>query len=97
MSSWRLALFILVVWCLWAVASAAQRAAKDARRGSPEGQRGGVSILPVIPVLPTVLWGIAWLIDRAASPWGTWGVGTAHGVFAACLAVSLVRAWRCPP
>lgn len=93
--SWLLALFILVVWCLWVVAAAAQRAAEDARRGIPEGQRGGVSILPVIPVFPVVLWVIAWLIDRAFSPWGTWAIGVAHGVFAAYMAVSLVRDWRC--
>jgi hypothetical protein len=93
--SWLLALFILVVWCLWAVAVAAQRAVEDARRGIPEGRRGGVSIFPVIPVFPVVLWGIGWLIDRAVSPWGTWAVGVAHGVFAACLAVSLSRDWPC--
>lgn len=95
MPSWLLALFILVVWCLWAVAAAAQCAAEQARHGVPEGQRSGVSILPVIPVFPMVLWGIAWLIDRAASPWGTWAVGVAHGVFAAYLTVSVVRDWRC--
>jgi hypothetical protein len=76
------------------VVPVAQRAAEDVRRGTPEGQRGGVSILPDIPVFPVVLWGIAWLIDRAIDPWGTWAVAGAHGVFAACLVVSLVRDWR---
>ena len=94
MPSWLLASLIFVVWCLWTVA-VAQRAAEDVRRGTPEGQRGGVSILPVIPAFPVVLWGIAWLIDRAIDPWGTWAVGVAHGVFAACLTVSLVRDWQC--
>jgi len=91
MPSWLLGLFFFFVWSLWAVAAVAQRAAEDARRGIPEGQRGGVSFLPVIPVFPAVLWGIAWLIDWAASPWGTVVVGVAHSVFAVCLAVSLVR------
>lgn len=95
MSSWLLALFILVVWCLWAVVAVAEREAEDARRGIPEGQRGGVSLLPVIPVFPIGLWCIAWLIDRVVSPWGTWIVGSAHGVLAVCLTVSLVRALRC--
>jgi hypothetical protein len=92
--SWLLASLIFVVWCLWAVAAVAQRAAEDVRRGTPEGQPGGVSILPVIPAFPVVLWGIAWLIDRVIDPWGTWAVAGAHGVFAACLVVTLVRDWR---
>ena len=91
MTSWPFAVFLLVVWCLWAGAAAAHRAAEDARRGIPEGQRGGVSILPAIPVFPVVSWSIAWLMDRAVSPWGTWAVGVSHGVFAACLFISLVR------
>ena len=90
MPSWLLASLIFVVWCLWTVA-VAQRAAEDVRRGTPEGQRGGVSILPVIPAFPVVLWGIAWLFDRGIDPSGTWAVAGAHGVFAACLVVSLVR------
>ena len=71
MPSWLLAWFILLVWCLWAVATAAQHAADAARRGIPKGQRGGVSLLPVIPVYPVLAWGIAFLIDRVANPWGT--------------------------
>ncbi len=95
MASWQLALFIFAVWCLWAVAGAAERAADEARRGIPREIRGGISILPVIPVFPVVLWAIAWLIDLVVSPWGTWTIGIAHGVFAVCLAVSLVRNARC--
>ena len=94
MPSWLLASFIFVVWSLSIVAAVVQRAADDARDGTPEGQRGGVSILPGIPVFPIALWGIAWLIDRVLNPWGTWAIAGAHGVFAACLIASLVRDWR---
>jgi hypothetical protein len=92
--SWLLASLIFVVWCLWAVAAVAQRPTEDARRGTPAGQRGGVSILPGIPVFPVVLWGIARMIDRPIDPCGTWTVVGAHGVFAACLVVSFVLDWR---
>ncbi len=93
MPAWVLLSFILLVWCLWAVAAAAERAAEEARRGIPVGQRGGVSILPVIPLFPLSLWGAAWVIDRVAHPWGTIAVGVSHVVFALYLTVSLVRDW----
>jgi hypothetical protein len=91
MPAWALPVFVFLVWCLWAMAAAAQRGAADARRGIPAEQWGGVSIFPAIPVFPLAFWGIAWLIDHAASPWGTILVGGPHVVFAVCLAVSLVR------
>lgn len=95
MPPWVLPLFVFIVWCLWALAAAAQCAAEDARRGIPDGQRAGTSLAPAIPVFPLALWGAAWLIDYAASPWGTRLVGGAHAVFAVCLVVSLVRDLRC--
>jgi hypothetical protein len=74
MPSWLLASLLFVGWCLWAVAAVSQRAAEAVRRGTPEGQRGAVSILPFIPVFSVVLWGIAWLLDRAIDPCVTWAV-----------------------
>lgn len=93
MRPWALPFFVLAVWVLWVLAAAAGRAAKDARRGLPEAQWGGVSLVPVIPVLPLGAWGLAWLIDHAANPWGSVFVGAAHAAFAVVLAVSLVRDW----
>ena len=91
MPSWALPLFVFLVWCLWAVAAATQRAAEDARRGIPVGHRGGVSVLPVIPLFPLAFWACAWLIDRAAGPWGTVFVGASHLAFAVGLTVSILR------
>ena len=67
---------------------------REAYGGIPEGQRGGVSILPGIPVFPLAFWGIAWMIDRAARPWGTIVIGVAHVVFAMWLIISIARDWR---
>lgn len=91
MPPWLLPVFIFAVWCLWAVAAMVGRAAEDARRDLPNGQRGGVSVLPVIPVFPLAFWGAALLIDWAADPWGTRAVGSLHVLFALCLVVSIVR------
>jgi len=91
MLPWIFPLFILAVWLLWFDACVIGGAADAARRGIPEGERGGSSILPGIPVFPLTFWGIAWVIDRAASPWGTLVVGAAHVVFAGVLLVTIVR------
>jgi hypothetical protein len=91
MPSWLFPLFLFAVWCLWAVAAAAQKSVAEAARGVPEKERRGVSILPVIPGYPLAFWGIAWLIDRVYSPAGTWIVGTFHALFAVVLVVSIVR------
>ena len=94
MLSWIFPPFLLAVWFLWVYACAVGRAADGARRGIPEGKRGGTSIFPFIPVFPLAFWGIAWVIDRIASPWGTVGVGAAHVVFAGVLVVTIVRDLR---
>ena len=94
MPPWLLPLFLILVWGLWVMGCASQRAVEDARRGVPEEQRGGVSIFPGIPVFPLAFWGIAWIIDRAASPWGTVVTGAAHAVFAIWLLISIARDWR---
>ena len=91
MPSWVLLLFVFLVWCLWAVAAAADFAAEDALRGVPAEQRRGVSVFPILPVFPLILWGFAWLIDRAAGSWGSVIVGAGHLVFAVYLTVSIVR------
>lgn len=94
MPSWLLLVFVLVVWCLWVMACAAQRDVEDARRGLAEGQRRGVSFLPVMPVFPLLLWGAACLLDGIADPWGTLIVGSLHAMFAVILVASIVRDWR---
>ncbi len=91
MPPWVLLLFILLVWCLWAVAAATELAAEDALRGVPAEQRRGVSLFPILPVFPLILWGFAWLIDRAAGPWGSMIVGAGHLVFTVYLTVSIAR------
>jgi hypothetical protein len=93
MPSWLLLVFLFATWFVWVIACAAEKAVDGARRGLPEGQRGGVSILPGIPVFPLVFWGIALLIDLVVEPWGTWGIGLAHGVFLVLLMVSIMRNW----
>ena len=92
-SSWLLLIVLFLVWRLWGIAAAVQRAVADVRRGT-EVPRGGVSVFPVIPLFPLAFWGVAILVDRAAAPWGTWTVGLAHGGFAVCLVISIVRDYR---
>jgi hypothetical protein len=90
---WLLLVFIFFVWCLWAVAAAAQVAVENVRQPLPDGQRRGMSPAPVIPVFPLVLWGAAILIDLVVDPWGTIIVGSLHAVYAVILVVSIVRDW----
>lgn len=86
MPPWPLAAWLVAAWCLWAAA--------DARRGVPEGERGGVSIFPALPLFPALFWGLAWLVDRVAAPWGTRTVAGLHAAFAAALVASIVRNLR---
>lgn len=94
MPPWVLLLFIFVAWCLWAVSAAVELAAEDALKDVPAEQRRGVSVFPILPGFPLLLWGFAWLIDRAASPWGSVIVGMGHLVFALYLTVSIARKAR---
>ena len=94
MATWFLLVFLFIVWSLWVVACAGEAAVRDARRGIPEGKRGGASIVPFIPVFPLAFWGLAWIIDRVVSPWGSIIVGGAHVVFVILLIVSIVRYLR---
>ncbi len=93
-ASWPLFVVVFAVWCMWAIAASMQREADDTKKGIPKDRRGHVSILPVIPLNPLVMWGIAWLIDRATSPLGSLIVGAGHGVFAVFLMLSIARDWR---
>ncbi|NUO75269.1 MAG: hypothetical protein HOQ32_04570 [Lysobacter sp.] len=92
--SWSLPVLLFAVWCLWAFTAIAERRARDLRLGVPEERRGGVSVLPVIPLFPLFFWGMAWLIDRWFSPWGSLTIGAIHVVLAAMMAYSLARDWR---
>lgn len=91
MPAWILPLFILAVWLLALFAAVVGRSAEDARRGVPEEERGGVSFLPGIPLFPLTFWGLAWVVDRFAGPWGTATVGGAHVVFAGVILFYLGR------
>ena len=93
MPSWVFFSFLFLVWCLWAVAGAAENAVRNAQRAASDGQRSGFSFAPIIPLFPMVCWGIAWAIDRAASPWGTWIVGVPHIGFAVLLIGAIARNW----
>jgi hypothetical protein len=95
MPPWALLLVILFVWCLAVVSAGGEKAVDEARRGIPEEKRGGVSWFPVVPIIPLILWGVAIGIDALAEPWGTWIIGSLHGLFALVLLVSIGRAlWR---
>jgi len=93
MPSLLLLVFLFATWFVWIIACAAEKAVEGARRGLPEGQRGGVSILPGIPIFPLAFWGIALLIELVADPWGTWAIGTVHGAFLVVMLVSILRNW----
>lgn len=69
-----LPVIIFLAWFTASVAPAGSKAIEDAKRGVPEDKRQGTSIMPLFPVLPLMMWGIAWLINQVASPWGTWGM-----------------------
>jgi len=87
---WLLLLIVFFVWCLWAAAGAAQVAVENARHPLPDGQRRGMSFVPVIPVFPLVFWGAAKLIDLVVDPWGTRIVASLHAAFAIILVTSIV-------
>ena len=90
---WLLLLFIFFVWCLWAVAAAAQLAVEDARRPLPNGARRNLSVVPVLPVYPLILWGVAVLLNTVWDQCGTILVGCLHALFAMVLVVSIARDW----
>lgn len=93
-SPWLLPALLLGVWCLWAFAATAELRAKELRLSIPKDQRGGVSILPVIPLFPLLFWGVAWLMDAWASPWGTVAIGTLHIILMAMMGFTFVRDLR---
>ena len=88
---WMLLILVILTWCLWAVAAAAERAASEAAKGVPESQPGGVSILPAIPLFPLAAFGVAMGADALFAPWGTRVVGGLHGLLAMLFVLSIVR------
>jgi hypothetical protein len=91
MPSWLLLLLLFVAWCLVLLAAAAGRAADDSAQGISGSVRGGVSIFPAIPFCPLAAWGVALLLDRYVSPWGTTVVGGTHVLLAVACAISIIR------
>ena len=86
---WLLFSWLMLVWCLWAWAAILERSIANV--GLPEDKRGNVSITPVIPLCPLVFWGIAAVIDRWWSPWGSWSIAGLHAIFAIVLGVFIIR------
>ena len=87
---WALPTLIFGAWLLWAVASAAaliRQAAKD-------GHERSVSLFPVIPVIPLLVWGLAYVVDWLAAPWGTLVIGSLHVILVVVVAWSIVRRRR---
>ena len=93
-STWMLPLQLFGVWFLWAIAAAAEKRAHEIRCGTLEEQRGGVSIFPAIPLFPLLFWGVAWLVDRFFSPWGSTVVGGLHTFLALLMLVTSSRGAR---
>ena len=88
---WLLLLLVVLTWCLWALAAAAERAADEAAERVPQDRRGGVSICPAIPVLPLVFFGAAMAADAFFPPWGTRAVATLHGLLTVLFLASIAR------
>ena len=91
MTTWLLLAFLLAVWALWFVSCVAEAGLSDIRRGVPAEQRHGVSLFPVIPLFPLVAWGVALLVDRFVSPWGTYSIVGFHLALGIVWSVSLFR------
>ena len=92
---WGLLIEVFDVWLLWGIAATAGHAALATRHGISEGERGGVSLLPVIPMFPLVFWGAALLVDVVVRPWGTAVVGWFHAALGLLFVVSIIRdCWR---
>jgi hypothetical protein len=86
---WTLAIIITIAWLLWIVASLLSlEADKRQMKRLPDA---GVSILPVIPVFPMLLFGIAWVIDRYALPWGTRIIGGVHLLLIAIYTIGIIQ------
>ena len=90
---WGLLIEVFVVWLLWGIAAAAGHSATAARRVIPEGQRGGVSLVPVIPMFPLTFWGFALVADAAVGPWGTAIVAWFHAALGLVFVASIARDW----
>jgi hypothetical protein len=86
-----LLLLIFFAWFLLVCAAAAATQLEGARRGLPQGQRGGVSCLPIVPIAPLLLWGTAIGVDSVAASWGTWVIATLHACWIVYAAVSITR------
>lgn len=85
--------FIVVVWLMWAVAATLQVRVRDVVEPLTDGNRRGMSVVPVIPLFPLLLWGIANLVDLGVAPWGTVLIGSLHVLFALALVISIARDW----
>lgn len=79
---------IVVAWLLWAVVCRLALAADKLQKKRPPD--AGFSIVPVIPLFPLLFIGLAWLIDRFASPWGTRIVGGLHLLLIAIYLIGII-------
>jgi hypothetical protein len=90
-----LLLVVFIACLLIFLAAAAQLAVEDRQRGLSEGERRGVSIVPIIPVYPLAIWGFALLLDMVADPWGNWIIGSIHVLVSTIALTSIARdTWR---
>ena len=86
--------WLVLTWCAWVVAAAAERAASDAANRVPAAKRGGVSIFPAIPLFPLGFLGLAKVVDDRLAPWGSLVVATIHVPLFVAFLVSTAVSWR---
>src|SRR5262245_50700858 len=66
-----LPIILFLSWFAFVLAPQGKKAIDDERNGVPKDKRQRTSILPGFPLMPLFFWGLAWLLDRVISPWGS--------------------------
>ena len=89
---WTLLAIVVVAWLLWVVVCLIALAADKLQKKRPPN--AGFSVAPVIPLFPLMFIGLAWVIDKYASPWGTRFIGGLHLLLIAVYLVGIIYELR---
>jgi hypothetical protein len=89
MSWWLLFIFVTLTWFAWCAGAILELKADKLEGKCPPD--AGCSLVPIVPLYPLALFGIAMLLDKFLTPWGTRIILWFHIALGILFAAAIIR------